>query len=67
MAGINEYTGKSLSVELGAAQLTQIAELTDGANIKPFVETVLPLAEARKAHELSQSGRTEGKIVLRVI
>jgi len=29
------------------------------------VETVLPLAEARRAHELSQSGHARGKIVLK--
>ena len=31
------------------------------------VETVLPLAEARRAHELSQSGHARGKIVLKVV
>ena len=29
-------------------------------------EEVLPLADARRAHELSQTGHTRGKIVLRV-
>jgi Zinc-binding dehydrogenase len=32
----------------------------------PFIQTVLPLSEARKAHELSESGHTRGKIVLKV-
>jgi hypothetical protein len=30
------------------------------------IESILPLSEARKAQELSQSGHTQGKIVLRV-
>ena len=31
-----------------------------------MVDRILPLLEARLAHELSQSGHTRGKIVLRV-
>jgi NADPH:quinone reductase-like Zn-dependent oxidoreductase len=47
-------------------QLKEIATLIDEGHVKPVVETALPLAEARRAHELSQSGHTRGKIVLRV-
>jgi NADPH:quinone reductase-like Zn-dependent oxidoreductase len=49
-----------------AAQLTQIAALIDAGNLKPAVTTVLPLAEAARAHELSQTGHIRGKIVLQV-
>jgi NADPH:quinone reductase-like Zn-dependent oxidoreductase len=49
------------------AQLTKIASLIDVGRVKPIVSTVLPLAQARQAHELNQSGHTRGKIVLRVI
>jgi NADPH:quinone reductase-like Zn-dependent oxidoreductase len=49
-----------------AAQLVEIAKLVDSGKIKPFVETVLPLSEARRAHELTESGHTRGKIVLKV-
>ena len=48
------------------AQLTEIAKLIDAGKIKPKVDRILPLSEARRAHELSQSGHTRGKIVLRV-
>jgi NADPH:quinone reductase-like Zn-dependent oxidoreductase len=41
-------------------------ELIDTGLIRPIVETVLPLKEVRKAHELSESGHTRGKIVLKV-
>jgi NADPH:quinone reductase-like Zn-dependent oxidoreductase len=48
-------------------QLVEIAKLVDSGKLKPIVETVLPLAEARRAHELIQTGHTRGKIILRVV
>ena len=54
-------------IEPNAAWLTEIAGLIDAGKVKPIVETVLPLSEARQAHELSQSGHTRGKIVLQVV
>jgi NADPH:quinone reductase-like Zn-dependent oxidoreductase len=50
-----------------AAQLTEITGLIDAGSVKPVVSTILPLDEARQAHELNQSGHTRGKIVLRVV
>ncbi len=50
-----------------ASQLSEIGKLIDAGKVKVFVETVLPLAEARRAQEMSQTGHTRGKIVLRVI
>ncbi len=47
-------------------ELAQIASLIDERSIRPIVTTVLPLSEARKAHEMSKSHHTRGKIVLRV-
>jgi hypothetical protein len=38
----------------------------DSGKIKPMVETVLPLSEARHAHELNETGNARGKIVLQV-
>jgi len=49
-----------------SSQLKEIASLMDAGHVKTMVETVLPLEEARKAHELSQSGHARGKIVLKV-
>jgi NADPH:quinone reductase-like Zn-dependent oxidoreductase len=49
-----------------AQQLAQINQLIDEGKLKIYVGTVLPLAEAQKALELSQGGRTRGKIVLQV-
>lgn len=48
-------------------QLTEIAKLIDAGQVKPTIDTVLPLAEARQAQEMSQSGHTRGKIVLKVV
>ncbi|MCU7826862.1 NADP-dependent oxidoreductase [Kitasatospora sp. DSM 101779] len=46
--------------------LREIAALVERGALKPVVETVLPLAEAAKAHEIGEQGRTTGKIVLTV-
>jgi NADPH:quinone reductase-like Zn-dependent oxidoreductase len=47
-------------------QLMQIAGLIDKGDVRPVIETVLPLAEARRAHEMSQTGHVRGKIVLKI-
>lgn len=49
-----------------AAELATIASLIDSGNLLPVVDTVLPLTQARRAHVLSETGHTRGKIVLRV-
>jgi NADPH:quinone reductase-like Zn-dependent oxidoreductase len=49
-----------------SSDLAEIAKLIDDGKVKPVVETVLPLAEARRAHELSETGHARGKIVLKV-
>jgi NADPH:quinone reductase-like Zn-dependent oxidoreductase len=58
--------GMMCSVQPDGAQLSKIAELIDSAKLKPTINRVLPLREARRAHELSQNGNIRGKIVLRV-
>ena len=49
-----------------AEQLAEINRLIEEGKLKIHIETVLPLAEVKKAHQLSQSGRTRGKIVLQI-
>jgi NADPH:quinone reductase-like Zn-dependent oxidoreductase len=58
--------GEGILVHPDAAQLSQIAALINDEKLKPAVATTLPLAEAAKAHELSEAGHVRGKIVLRV-
>ena len=48
-----------------SSDLAEIAKLIDSGKVKTVIETVLPLAEARRAHELSESGHARGKIVLK--
>lgn len=47
-------------------RLQEIARVVDDGKLKCFVDTVLPLSEARRAQELSQTGHARGKIVLKV-
>jgi NADPH:quinone reductase-like Zn-dependent oxidoreductase len=49
-----------------AKQLAEITRLVEEGKLKAHVSTVLPLAEVKKAHQLSESGRTRGKIVLQI-
>ena len=58
--------GMMCSVQPDGAQLGKIAKLIDSAKLKPTIDRILPLSEARRAHELSQNGHVRGKIVLRV-
>ncbi len=55
-----------MGVEPNAAQLGQIAGLIDAGRVKTRVGLVLPLSEARQAHERLARGSTHGKIVLTV-
>jgi NADPH:quinone reductase-like Zn-dependent oxidoreductase len=48
------------------AQLAEIAKMIDSGKLAPIIDRILPLSEARRAHELSQSGHVRGKIALRV-
>lgn len=63
----SDMRGESIRIQANAGQLTQISRLIDAGRIKTVVETVLPLKEARQAHELSETGHTRGKIVLRIV
>ena len=53
-----------VSVLPSAQQLGEINRLIAAGELKPHIAMVLPLAEVRKAHQFSESGRTRGKIIL---
>ncbi|QEM70176.1 NADP-dependent oxidoreductase [Geobacter sp. FeAm09] len=53
-------------IQPDATELSGIATLVDAGKLRVMVEAVVPLAEARRAQELSQGGHTRGKIVLKV-
>lgn len=58
--------GAHAGAQPGADVLNRIAALVDDGKLRPEVGTILPLREARQAHELIQTGHTRGKIVLQV-
>jgi NADPH:quinone reductase-like Zn-dependent oxidoreductase len=45
-------------------QLAEINRLLESGKLKARVATVLPLAEVKKAHQLSAGGHADGKIIL---
>jgi NADPH:quinone reductase-like Zn-dependent oxidoreductase len=47
-------------------QLARIAELVVAGDVRVEIAEALPLAEVQRAHELSESGHTRGKIILTV-
>ena len=49
-----------------AGQLASIRDLVEAGKLKAHVATVLPLAELKKAFELSEGGRTRGKVILQI-
>jgi NADPH:quinone reductase-like Zn-dependent oxidoreductase len=55
-----------VSMQVDPDQLAEIARLVDSGMLRPIVEAVFPLKEARHAQELSQTGHARGKIVLKV-
>lgn len=57
---------RMVGVTPNAAQLAEIAALIDAGRVKTRVGLVLPLSEARQAHERLERGGTHGKIVLTV-
>ena len=54
-------------VEPHREQLIQIGALIDAGQIRPIIETILPLSQARQAYGQGARGHTRGKIVLRVV
>lgn len=64
----NEFGVKSafVFIQPNAEILRQYAELVDHGKIRPIVGAEFALADIEKAHELSESGRAVGKIVLSV-
>jgi NADPH:quinone reductase-like Zn-dependent oxidoreductase len=58
--------GSRLGARPNGQELAEIAKIIDAGKLTRVIDRILPLSEARRAHELRQSGHTRGKIVLRV-
>jgi NADPH:quinone reductase-like Zn-dependent oxidoreductase len=54
------------AADLDRSILSQVDALVDAGQLKPVVSHVFPLAEAQKAHALSETGHVRGKIVLKI-
>jgi NADPH:quinone reductase-like Zn-dependent oxidoreductase len=59
-------TIEKFQVRSNGAHLAAISELIDTGQLRVVVDTVVPLAEARKAHERGEAGHLQGIIVLRI-
>ncbi|MFF1608011.1 NADP-dependent oxidoreductase [Amycolatopsis sp. NPDC058278] len=59
-------TTKRILVEPDRGGLTGLVELIEAGQLKVRVEQTFPLEDAAKAHELDESGRVSGKLVLTV-
>ena len=53
-------------VEPNRGQLTELATLADGGDLRPTIDKTYPLADARAAFERTLERGRRGKIVLRV-
>jgi NADPH:quinone reductase-like Zn-dependent oxidoreductase len=54
-------------VEPHRDELIQIGALIDARRLRPIIDTVFPLAQARQAYEGAANEHPRGKIVLRVM
>jgi len=54
-------------VEPDHGALKEITALIENGRLRAVIDTVLPLEQAAKAHEIGELGRTAGKIVLTVV
>jgi NADPH:quinone reductase-like Zn-dependent oxidoreductase len=66
-AEAHEVRQAYIFIKPDAAVLAQLAQLADTGKFRPCLESVLPLAEAARAQEMSQNGHVRGKIVLKVV
>ncbi|MFH8348208.1 NADP-dependent oxidoreductase [Streptomyces sp. NPDC018045] len=55
-----------LIVEADHAGMREIAALAESGALRAHIAATFPLEEAAKAHEMGETGRTQGKIVLEV-
>jgi NADPH:quinone reductase-like Zn-dependent oxidoreductase len=66
-AAHNVRTGFITTAPPVGPTLTEVARLVDSGQLKPYVSTVLPLREIRRAHEMLDAKHTYGKIVLKAV
>jgi alcohol dehydrogenase len=57
---------RTLFAKARSKDLELLASLADEGKLKPVIDRVYPLAEARAANDYSESERARGKIVLEI-
>jgi NADPH2:quinone reductase len=60
-------THHAFSARAERRKLEKLSEMFDAGRLRVEIKEVLPLEEARKAHERVEAGHTRGKIVLEVV
>ena len=55
-----------IGVKPDGQRLTEIAKIVDDGKLRPLIQVVLPLTQAKEALELSRSRHAAGKIVLAI-
>ncbi|ALG06149.1 NADP-dependent oxidoreductase [Kibdelosporangium phytohabitans] len=65
-AGSRGVTAIPFLVEPDGHALAEIARLVDAGQVRVEVEQVFPFDEVRAAHERQESGRAQGKLVVRI-
>lgn len=59
-------TVSATQVRSNGIQLSELAGMLDNGTIKVVIDSVFPLADARKAHERAAKGHIQGKIALTI-
>jgi NADPH:quinone reductase-like Zn-dependent oxidoreductase len=49
-----------------AADLAELAHLVEEGALKPRLHKTMSLSQAKEAQELSEAGKTQGKVILKV-
>jgi NADPH:quinone reductase-like Zn-dependent oxidoreductase len=65
-AGKRGVRAELLMMSPTSEHLARVAELIAAGDVRVEIAEVFPLAEVQRAHELSESGHTRGKIILTV-
>jgi NADPH:quinone reductase-like Zn-dependent oxidoreductase len=73
VGAIDENKAKSAGIKAerivmkrNSADLTELAQLVAEGTVKPRMDQTLSLNQAKEAQELSEKGKTEGKVILKV-
>jgi NADPH:quinone reductase-like Zn-dependent oxidoreductase len=65
--GVSDIETSYFVVEPNREQLVKLAGLIDGGDLRPVIDSVFDLSEARPAFERSMARGKRGKVVLRVV